>query len=153
MKHTECALERSHFRGGRTRRRLRHGPPDPIPLRDVQEWFVVRGRRLAAERRRLGHGVSYGEAFEEMEELSVDTIGYGMSVVAKDTVAWCCLRWTSRRADCGMPVNVCPAVYWCKLGYAASSPRRRRPLWCCRFSLRPADYGMPVSCALPETLV
>ena len=49
--------------------------------------------------RRQGDDVNYGVAYEEMEELCVDIIGYGMSVVAEDTVPWCssCRRSTSRR--------------------------------------------------------
>ena len=63
---------------------------------------------------------------EEMEESSADVIGYGMSVVAKDTGPWCSLRRrsTSRRqtsasprpADCEMPV-LCPSrVWWLQAG-------------------------------------
>ena len=84
-----------------------------------------------------GLRVSYGEAYVEMEESSADVVGYGMSVVAKDTGPWCSLRRrsTSRRqtsasprpADCEMPVYVpLQSMLVASWRYGALSPWRRR---------------------------
>ena len=122
---------------------LRSQPTADARLR--VSFQATAGCKLGAERRCHGHGVSvvklsketeepcvdfvdapglrvsYGEAHEEMEESSADVIGYGMSVVAKDTGPWCSLR---RRSTCRRHTSASP---------------------------RPADSEMPLDGVLPET--
>ena len=118
-----CARGRDHVCGGRIRRRLRHCPPTTLSATrfSKQRPYLWTFGVLSAVATGTASGVSYGEAYEEMEELSVDIIGYGMSVVAKDTVPWCRSRGrsTSRRqtsASLGQPTAECRfCVSWCLL--------------------------------------
>lgn len=86
---------------------------------------------LGCRRRRQGDDVSCGEAYEEMEEVSVDIIGYGMSVVAKDMVPSCSSRRISmsRRqtsVSLGQPTAECPLLCVLLFTGASLGTRRRR---------------------------